>query len=60
MDLTPMDYVRAAIYNAAASGLTFADFAEAASHADTPKAFDAAINLLGLGTPEPDETWSDT
>jgi len=31
MDLTPMDYIRAAIYNAAASGLTFADFAEAAS-----------------------------
>lgn len=50
MTLTPMDHVRAALYNAAASGLTFADLVEAAIHADTTQDFDRAINMLGLAT----------
>jgi len=49
MKLTEMDYVRAAIYNAAASGITFAEFAEMAAHAETGKDLDNAVNLLGLG-----------
>jgi hypothetical protein len=50
MNIRPMDYVRAALYNAAASGLTFADIVEAAVHADTPQDFDNAVNMLGLAT----------
>ena len=49
-----MDYIRSAIYNAAASGLDFHDFARMADHADTPEKFDHAVNMLGVATPEPE------
>ena len=48
MTLTSMDYIRAALFNAGASGLTFTDLIEAAIHAKTPEDFDKAVNLLGL------------
>lgn len=48
MTLTAMDYIRAALYNAAASGLTFEDIIEASIHAKTPEDFDKAVNMLGL------------
>ena len=50
MQISPMDHVRSALYNAAASGLTFADLVEAAIHADTTEDFDQAVNMLGLAT----------
>ena len=53
MQLTPMDWIRAALYNAAASGLTFDDVCRMSEHADTPQDFDAAINALAMATPEP-------
>lgn len=48
-----MDYIRAAIYNAIASGLDAQDIARMAEHAQTPKQFDVAVNVLGVATPEP-------
>ena len=48
MNLTAMDYVRAALYNAAESGLNFHDVVEASIHAKTPEDFDKAVNMLGL------------
>ena len=51
--ISPMDHVRAALYNAAASGLTFADVVEASLHAHTTEDFDRAVNILGLATQEP-------
>ena len=54
MQLTAMDYICAALYNAAASGLTFADVCRMADHADTPQGFDDAVNMLAFATPEPE------
>lgn len=53
MSISAMDYIRAALYNGAASGLTFADIVEAAVHAHTPEDFDRAVNILALATEEP-------
>lgn len=46
MNLTPMDYIRGAIANAQAEGLTIDDLAAMAEHATTPKQFDHAVNTL--------------
>ena len=53
MDLTAMDYIRAAIHNAIASGLDIHDIARMAEHAQTPRQFDSAVNVLGVATPDP-------
>lgn len=60
--MTPsaMDYTRAALANAAASGLTLADVMQAAEHAATPEAFDRAVNILGDATPDPLPWWAPT
>lgn len=47
MNLTAMDYIRAALSNAQASGLNLADVAAMAEHATTPETFDRAVNILG-------------
>ena len=49
--LTSMDYIRSALCNAAASGLDLGDVLEMAIHAETPEAFDDAINMLGCAAP---------
>lgn len=46
MHLKPMDYTRAAIANALAEGMTLTDLWAAAEHAQTPQAFDEALNML--------------
>lgn len=50
MNLTAMDYVRAAIANARAEGLSLADLAAMAEHAKTVQAFDRAVNDLVRAT----------
>jgi len=50
-DLTEMDYVRAALYNARASNLSLTDVIRAAEHAESVMAFDDAVNILGEATP---------
>lgn len=46
IELSEMDWVRAAIANALAEGLSLADVAAMAEHATTPEAFDRAVNEL--------------
>lgn len=46
MNLTPMDYIRAALANAMAEDLDIADIWQAIEHAETPAAFDANINTI--------------
>lgn len=46
MNLSPMDYIRAAIANAQHERLTLADLAAMAEHATTCERFDNAVNVL--------------
>ena len=46
MDLTEMDYIRAAIAQARAVGFNINDIARCAEHAKTAREFDDAVNLL--------------
>lgn len=46
MNLTAMDYVRAAMANAMAEGMNMRDLWECAHHAETPERLDYAVNLL--------------
>ena len=55
MDVDAMDWVRAAIANAAIEGLGVDDLWACAEHAATPEAFDEAVNLLAQMTPELEE-----
>lgn len=50
IDLSPMDYVRAALANGQIMGMDIADMAECARHAATPEAFDRAVNELAQMT----------
>ena len=54
MYLTPMDYVRAAICNAIAEGMSLNDLFAMAQHARTCERFDAAVNELASASPETD------
>ena len=49
--LTPMDYVRGALENALESGLTLDDVCRMAANADSPEAFDLAVNMLAQTLP---------
>jgi len=44
--LEPMDYVRGAIANALAEGMTVEDLLYCSTHAKSTKDFDTAVNLL--------------
>lgn len=46
MRLSHMDWIREAIRNAKAEGLTLDDIAAMAEHAKTPRDFDTAVNEL--------------
>ena len=46
MNLSSMDWVRAALANAQAEGLTIDDVLAMAEHAKTTEAFDRAVNEL--------------
>lgn len=46
MQLTPMDWVRAALAHAQAEGLSLDDVAAMAEHARTPERFDRDVNEL--------------
>lgn len=48
-ELTDMQVVCAALFDALHSGLTLADVCEASRHADCVDCFDEAISLLGIG-----------
>jgi len=50
LDLTAMSWVRAALTNALVEGLEIEDVAMMAEHADTPQAFDEAVNELVRAT----------
>lgn len=53
IEITDMDYVRAAIANALAEGVSINDLWKAAELAETAEDFDDAVNLLvsaGAGT----------
>lgn len=50
MELDEMDWVRAALANAIAEGLSLGDVAEMARHAKTPESFDKAVNELVRAT----------
>ena len=52
MNLTAMDYIRAALANAIASNLSLTDAARMAEHATTPQEFDKAVNMLATATPQ--------
>lgn len=52
MHLTPMQYFNSALGNAYASGLTLEDVQAMAEHADTPEAFDHAVNMLAEAMPK--------
>ncbi len=49
--LAPMDYVRGALFNAMHSGLTLDDVCRMAANADSPEAFDHAVNTLAQTVP---------
>jgi hypothetical protein len=46
MELTSMEWVRAALQNAGVEGLTLQDTIAMAEHARTPERFDYAVNEL--------------
>lgn len=46
-----MDYIRSALSNAHASGLTLGDVLLMSIHAQDAKQFDEAVNILGLAHP---------
>ena len=46
MQLTTMDWVRATLANAKASGMDLADVIRAAEHAASVETFDNAVNIL--------------
>ncbi len=48
--LNPMDYVRGALLNGLHSGLTLDDVCRMAANADSPEAFDRAVNMLASVT----------
>lgn len=50
-DLSEMDYVRAALCNALASGIDLAGVWRIAEHAETVEDFDRAIDLLTCAEP---------
>ena len=51
IELRPMDYVRGALFNALHSGLTLDDVCRMSANADSPEAFDRAVNILASVTP---------
>ena len=51
MDITQMDWVRAALANAMAEDMTLQDVWACAEHAATPEAFDDAVNELAQMMP---------
>lgn len=46
LELSPMDWVRAALENADVEGLSLQDVKAMAEHASTPERFDYAVNEL--------------
>jgi hypothetical protein len=55
MDITPIEYVRAALCNAIAEGMDIYDVYLMAEHAQTCERFDAAVNELASASPEPEQ-----
>lgn len=51
LDLTAMDYVRGALFNALHSGLTLDDVCRMSANAHSPEAFDRAVNMLASVMP---------
>jgi hypothetical protein len=51
-ELTDMDFVRSAIYNALAEGVSLDDVGRMSLYAETPEALDAAVNMFILSMPE--------
>lgn len=51
-DLTDMDYVRDAIFNAIASNMDIYDLAEMSVNAEDAEAFADAVNMLALSYSE--------
>lgn len=52
MELTQMDWVRAALWNAHNSGLSLFDVIRVSEHAATSEEMDDAVNMLANATPE--------
>ena len=50
-----MDVVRAALFDALASGLDLSDVCEAARHADCVDCFMEAVSLIGIGGIDPSD-----
>lgn len=50
-----MDVVRAALFDALASGLVLSDVCEAARHADCVDCFMEAVSLIGIGGIDPSD-----
>lgn len=50
LNLSPMDWVRAALVNADVEGLSLQDVKAMAEHASTPERFDSAVNELVRAT----------
>ena len=48
-DVSDMDVVRSALFDALASGLDLSDVCEAARHADCVDGFMEAVSLIGIG-----------
>lgn len=46
IDITDMDYIRGALANALCEDMSLADVYRCAEHAETPNAFDDAVNVL--------------
>ena len=52
-DITDMDFVRAILADAKASGLTLDDVLEASVHAHCMGCWDNAVSMLGIGAIDP-------
>ena len=54
-EVSNMDVVRAALFDALASGLDLSDVCEAAKHADCVDCFMEAVSLIGIGGIDPSD-----
>ena len=54
-EVSDMDVVRAALFDALASGLVLSDVCEAARHADCVDCFMEAVSLIGIGGIDPSD-----
>ena len=54
-EVSDMDVVRAALFDALASGLDLSDVCEAVKHADCVDCFMEAVSLIGIGGIDPSD-----